>query len=293
MKIGYITEINETNILIKVLFNIIKKQKFNDKVIYYLPIYKKNKLSERKSKKLVKKLNKLLKKDEIKKVAISKQLNINKIKNNLHSYNIDILNGRILFKYLIEEIIDYICEKKGSKKEFEEISFLINDIDSISSNIIISVAKNIKRLNIITNQIDKFGKLEQYLYNELGIIINVSNNKKSSLAKAKIILNLDFSEENVNSYKIYEKAIIINVLGKIKIDSKRFNGININYYNINMPKEYQMIDFNDEIIYESIILYMEHNLDNIMKKIKTDKITIKNLVGNKGIISEKEFKQML
>lgn len=165
---------------------------------------------------------------------------------------------------------------------------LINDFNKINTEIIIEIAKNIKTLNIVTNHIDRCKKIEEYLYNEFGIMINISNNKRKSLLNSEIILNIDFPEELINKYRIYEKSIIINISEKIKLISKRFNGININYYKINIPEKYKIYNFKDEIIYESIIFKI-YKLEDIMKKIKKDKIKIKKLIGNNGVISEKEI----
>ncbi len=37
---------------------------------------------------------------------------------------------------------------------------------------------------------------------------------------------MDFNKELLNRYKINENAIIINLEGNMKIDNKRYNGIN-------------------------------------------------------------------
>lgn len=165
---------------------------------------------------------------------------------------------------------------------------LVNDFTDINKEIIMHIAKKVKTLNIITNHINKCKKLEEYLYNEFGIILNVSNNKRKSLLKSEIIINLDFTEELVNKYTIYEKAIVININDKIDIYSKRFNGININYYKITLPDKYKIEDFQNEILYESLI-YAKNNYAEIIKMIEGDKICIDKLIGNNGIIREKEI----
>lgn len=165
---------------------------------------------------------------------------------------------------------------------------LVNDFDGITTELIILIAKNIKRLNIITNHIQKCKKIEEYLYDEFGIMLNISNNKKVGLSKAEIIINIDFPEEIINKYRIYDKAIILNILGKISIKSKRFNGINASYYKINMPEEYKLDKFEYEIIYESLIYKYKH-IDVISEQVTKDKIEIEGLIGNNGIIKEKEL----
>lgn len=164
---------------------------------------------------------------------------------------------------------------------------LINDFTDINKEIIIHIAKNIKRLNIITNHIEKCKKIERYLYNEFGIILNISNNKNKSLLKSEIIINMDFTEENLNKYRIYDNAIIININDKISINNKRFNGININYYKIHIPDDYKVESFQEEIIYESLIYGKKYK--GIKKEIVKDKIEIIKLIGNNGVIKESEF----
>ena len=165
---------------------------------------------------------------------------------------------------------------------------LINDFTQLNKDIIIYIAKNIKTVNIVTNHIDKCKKLEEYLYNEFGIMLNVSNNKRRSLLKAETIINIDFPEETLNKYKIYDNAIIINLNEKINIESKRFNGININYYKIQTPNKYKSNNFQDEIIYESLIYGKKYEYIN--NKIIKDELKINKLIGNNGIITKNEIK---
>lgn len=150
------------------------------------------------------------------------------------------------------------------------------------------IAQNVKRLNIITNHIEKFNKIRQYLYNEFGIVLNISNNKKASLSKSEIIINLDFPQELINQYNIYNKAIIINILEKIFIYRKKFNGVNINYFKIIMPEKYVLSEFDNEILYESII-YQYNELLSIRNRIIGDKIKIRKLIGNNGPVQESEI----
>lgn len=292
MKIIYIRETEETCDIIKRtlihirrFFNIIKVESN----ICYIPIFKNSKLSKHKIKRITNKINLLLEKYDSTTVALSEYLNSNKLfKNYLYSNNILVLDGRILFKCLTYEIIDYIFKIKNEAMELGEVSLIINDFTEINKEIIIHIAKNIKRLNIVTNHIAKCQKIEEYLYDEFGILLNISNNKKKSLLKSKIIINMDFPEELLNKYRIYDNAILININDKINLQSKRFNGLNINYYKILLPDEYKLERFQNEIVYESLI-YSKGNYKEIRNKIKTDKISINKLIGNNGIIRINEI----
>ena len=88
----------------------------------------------------------------------------------------------------------------------------------------------------MTNNINYFKPLKEKLWDEDGIIITLTNNKKKALSKSNIILNVDFSEEVINRYIIFDEAILINLEEEIKIRKKRFCGKIINDYKIK-PKE--------------------------------------------------------
>lgn len=168
-----------------------------------------------------------------------------------------------------------------------EITILINDLTEVNSKIITYIAQNTRRVNIVTSHINKFKRLEENLYNELGIILNISNNKDKSLLNSKFIINMDFPEEIINKYEICSNAIIVNTLNEIKIKAKKFNGINAGYYKAYIPKKYKMEGFAENIIYESIIY--KYNYEKARNHITSNKISIRKLIGNNGEISENEF----
>ena len=143
----------------------------------------------------------------------------------MYTYGFDIVDGKWLFEVISCEVLDYIVNLKNIKKEDTEISILVNYITQNTLENIKKIARQYKRLNIVTNHIEKFKKIEEELYNKEGIMIIVTNNKKKSLSKSKIILNIDFPKELLNKYNIYENAILVNIRGNMKIARKRFNGI--------------------------------------------------------------------
>lgn len=295
MKICYIKEMNETcdfvkRILIKIkkLFNIVEFSEDKGKTTIILPLFKSNIIKDKKIIKIAKKINRKLYDNNIENVVLSNYLEENEIlKQKLYCQNINILDGRYLFYLLIPEIVDYILKRQKKKLENGEITLLINDFTENNARIITYIAQSVKRVNIITNHSNKFKKLEEYLYNELGIILNITNNKNKSLANAGLIINIDFPEEIINKYEINSNAIIVNIFNEIKIRAKRFNGVNINYYKAYIPKKYKMEGFKDNLIYESSIY--KYNYENARKDIITNKIKIKKLIGINGDISENEF----
>ena len=90
--------------------------------------------------------------------------------------NILLLNGRILFKHLIPEIIEYLSKILETNKEDIEVTILVNDYSQINLYYINELISNIKRINIITNNIRKFKVFADRLYEEEAITVPVMKN---------------------------------------------------------------------------------------------------------------------
>lgn len=226
--------------------------------------------------------------NNIKNVVLEQKLMENETaKNVLYSNNINILDGTKLFRFLVYNLIQKIYQYKNTNMEAEEITLLINENDNINIETIIMVAQNIKRLNIITNNIKKFREVVEYLYNELGILIKLSNNVKTNLKSSKLIVNIDFPEEIVNKLEIPSNAVILNIPKNININSKKFAGVNIKSLEIELPEKYKLEGFSETIVYEAS-MYTKPVM-KIFEQIQNDEIKIKKLIGVNGVINPKEF----
>lgn len=239
----------------------------------------------------VKKLIKKLEKNEVIGVVLSKEFYESKnLINALKANGINIFNGRWLEKYLAIQILDYIVMQKNIRKEETEIAITVNQITDLSIEIIRKIAKQYKRITVVTNHIEKLRKIEKEIYDKDGILIVISNNQKKSLSKAQIILNIDFNKEVLNRYRINENAIIINLEGDMKINDKRFNGININDYEIEVGREDaiwrpNMSSFKTKDLLEAS-LYMKDTFESICSRISKNKVNIKELYGVNGTVTK-------
>jgi len=248
MSVWYVEESKEQNKFIKKvkqILNIIEIKNKDGKVFCSLPINEKTK--DKKVIAVAKKLNNELYKNSIEQVVLSNEFeNLEVLKNELYFENVNILDGRILFQYLTLDIIEYIYSSQDKIVEEGQISILVNDNTELNLENIIDIAKRLKRLNIVTNNIQKFKKIEEYLYNEFGIMIRVSNNQKKDLLNSDIVINIDFPKEILKKYQLPNKCVLLNINEEYEIKSKKFNGININYYSINIPKDYKVENFRNE-----------------------------------------------
>lgn len=283
--------IKEKNNMLDLIFKIknnfekIEEKNVEDKVILNLPNLKERTLE---------KVSKYMKQNCIGRVCLSNELLDNeKMRKFMEEENIKVFDGKWLFKHLLIKTLEYIATSKKERIEYQEISMLTNDINEIIAYNIKEIASRVKIFNIVTENEKKFKKIEKELYTEKGIILNINNNYKKSLIKSDIILNFDFGEEEVNRYILPKKACIINLKDKIKINSKAFDGININFYEIPLPRKYlkdigEFKDFDSSILYESFI-YKNTNPVNISKELDFDEINIKFLDGIKGKIRKNEY----
>jgi len=279
----YIQETDKPNPITK-LFNIVQVK--GDKLI--LPIGQEE-IKTKKAEKLAQKTIKILEKTNSKKVVLSKQISKQEEYTNfLHSYGAKIIEGKWLFKALTLKVLDYIVEKKRLKKEELQISMLINEIEPNMLENIKEIVKQYKRINIVTNHFEKFKKIEQQIFDEYGIMITVTNNKKKSLSKSQLILNVDFPKELINKYRIFEEAIIVNLCGNVAISSKRFNGVNIIDYEIDYTSD-EEFDFDKNNLYDKKKIYEAHTYTNrtfdyLQKQFLNDKVKIRHLQASNSIL---------
>ena len=240
MKTMFLEQAEKTNI-VKLIFNRVKIS--NNKIILNIDL-KKAKL---KSKiKTAKKVKAILDSKKTKQLCIAKKIKEDEqFIDLLYSNNIKICTPKWIFKQYTDHIICKLME--SIKKEETELSFCVNEVDSQIEKYIYKYAKEFKRINIITNHIGKFKKIEEKIYNDEGILINITNNRKKSLSKAKLIINVDFPKELLNEFIIYDKSVIINWDEPLKIRKKRFEGKIIE--EIKLYKNYEI----EKLIKENIL----------------------------------------
>lgn len=282
IKAYFIKEDDKPNIF-KQVFNINNIQ--NNQIVVQ-PI--KETTTEKQVQKLAKNIRKKCQKQGINHVVLSKNILNNKFfYNKIYECAIDTFDGKWLQKYMAYETLDYIVKKRNLKKEETEITILTNYISNEAIETIKLLAKEYKRINVVTQQINEFKYLEEKIYDEYGMMMTVTDNKRKSLEKTKIILNFDFSEKALNKYNIYDEAIIVNLKEKLKINKKRFNGLVVNDYEIYSTRadDYFGLDkirnyYVKDLLEES--LYRKDSFANIRRNITNGHYKIKELYGING-----------
>ncbi len=274
----YIKECDKPSKLLE-FFNIVKLE--NDNII--IPITKTS-LEEKIAYKLAIKTKNILDKTNSNKLVLSKKIKQQEnYVNYLYSYNYEIVDGRWLFKMLFFDILEYVVEKLKIKEEDIKIGILVNDISDFAIYAIEKLVVKYKYVKIVTNHIERFKNIEEKISEKYGIFISVGNNKRKILSKTNIVFNFDFPTELINRYTINNMATIINFKGNVEIKDKRFNGLNINDYEIDWKSNLLLEKFENKDVYESI-QYKNRPIEDVLKKIRKDKVIIKYLKGVKTII---------
>ncbi len=226
-------------------------------------------------------IKKIIKKSKAKKVILSKKLK-------KYSKELEIEEDNKIPQYFIYKILKYIQKITQVEIETQSIYFLTNVYNTQNIETITYLVENLKTVNIVTNKIKEYSKLEEKLYNN-GNLIAVTNNKKKALRKANFIVNLDLNEEEISKYNINRKSIIINCTNKKISKLKCFEGIIIN--NIQINNENNIL--NNYFDYIDILENYELKNKNYKECIKiAEKVKIINLIGNNGIIDTKEMKNV-
>lgn len=230
-------------------------------------------------KKISKKLDKIFKIDVTKNVCVCERLRANEeFMNYLREKDFNIMNGKWLFKYLVCDIAEYICKMQKLAKEEQEISILINEPEILEFETIAKLGDKFKNINVVTNKLRKFDRLEKEIYESSGLMLNVTNNFKNSCLKSKIIFNFDFDEKDINKIRFLPDSTIINLEKYVDIRQSNFKGKNVDFYSVNLPIKYRRIykrlsNFNSSILYESFI-YKKTAIQNIWREIENDRVEI-------------------
>lgn len=265
-------------------FKIISKKDIDGFELWELPIE-----NVQNDKELIKTIKKLCKyKNCI--FVLSKDLNIRKVHKTFETLNVSYLEPTISKKALLIEALEYVNKIQGNKLDEMDLTILVNNASNLNMYLIEKLAHKVKSIKIVSKTIYKFKKLEEKLYNDYGIALQFSNSYRKSLLKSKIIINLDFSQTDIDEYNIDNSAMLINCsCNNIKIKSKLFNGIVANSYKLKIKNGSILNEFDYLLIYESKIL-SRNNISEIFKYIEECKVSITGFVGNNGTITKKELK---
>ncbi len=277
---------------IKYIFNIITVKEIYNAYLFIMPFRELEKTQ--KIKICLKKVKKLMQKYNIQTLVAEEKLQ------KYHMFNkiiedeikkIHILDGRGIMPYLIKEIIEFTLKKQNLKTETEDLYICAKEVNNICVENIYYLIHYFKTVNIITPNIRQFQNIADQVENQVSTVITVTNNKKKSLKKSKIIVNFDFSEQEIKKYTIYRDATIITINKNGFYESCTYSGIQIRKVGISTSEkvkdffeEYNLTDdCSMATLYESLI-NKKQNLEYVKEKMKKDEVKIITLYGKNGVL---------
>ena len=281
MTIAYIKEEKKTS-----FFQGLEVNNFENN--YVITIYDKEK--SRIKNKLIKYIHKL----KIDTLVFSEDLSEYKeeICQMMHDY-IMVINGRKLMELLQFDIMKYILERQKKDIRQEEIYIVFKKDNTLDLNFLKIFIENFRMTNVVTNDIGRLKNVQDNLLYNDNILIAVSNNKKKALKRAKYILNVNLTKEELEKYKINREAVIVNIKEDVRYDAVSFAGINVKYLEIELPDEYLErfeslgTKFDNVKLYESVLLKEEidkRKVEEVQERIKNDGVRVAALIGNNGVL---------
>ena len=270
------------------LFNIIILKKMDNNKLLIIPDINKKNVNDRLK-------NKLKKMGDNYYIVLS--INVKKIIN-LNIINKKVINGKKVYKYLIESILEYILKTLELEKDTLktlDLYIMQKEFDEEVNIFINNMVNKVRNIVVITDDINKYENWSKKNLEPNGLFILALNNKKKSLKKAKIIINFNYKKDEFIKFNINRNSIIVNMQGERIDNLLGFDGIIINNVLIKLNEEKENYfkkfniynEFNILELYESSII--REGYTQKLKEFINNDIKIVNLIGNNGKIDKKEL----
>jgi hypothetical protein len=246
---------------------------------------------EKKSKKYSKKVNRILNKRKVSNIVLcNKLLAFNQFKNVLYENNKYIITGKRLFKSISLLVLKDISKMMGIGLEKINLAFFINEYSIENLDLIEYICQSVKSLTIITENMNRFSKLTENLFEKYGVTIKVTDNFKTNLRRVNIIINIDFTVSELKSINIPKECIFISMYEKLSSLKNNFNGIIINNVDILLPKKNENID--SMSLCEAYIYNYLKNINENEKMFEKSQYSINGYIGNNGKITQQDFERV-
>lgn len=277
---------------IKYYLNIITVKQVYNAYILILPL--KSISENNRMKKCINNVQKIIKQYNIQTLVIEEKLKKNPVIGQMiqnEEKKVHILDGRGVMPYLVKEIFEFLLEKYNTKLEMEDLCICVKEYKPLYIDNILHLLHYCKNINIITKNIKQFQTLADKIEEKENIIITVTNNKKKSLKKSKLIVNFDFEEEELKKYTIFREAIILTINENGFYESSTYSGIQIRNVEIDTSEDikeffskYNLLEgCSLTTLYESLMNKKE-NFEQIKSRMEADEIRIIKLYGKNGIL---------
>lgn len=270
MNIGYV-KLDKMNKINYVYRNLLKKIRVVDNY-YYLPSN---------SEKILSVVREKLKQDNIDYIIQEKDIDCGYPE----------LSGKYNVKYMLPEILKYCYNKLEKEIKMQEIHICVEEFTKENIKIIEELCDTVKVVNIVTDHMRQFQELEKRLEKKQ-IYITVSSNRRKSLKRAKMIINIDFKE--LKSFNLNRNCIIINAAQNLEI-GREFDGICIEKITLDTKKVMRIFSDMENMDKQKLIeaeILKKNSYSDIRESILKNKIHILKLFGKRNEIEINEFENL-
>ena len=173
----------------------------------------------------------------------------------------------------------------------EEIYIMAENYTKENIRIIETLTEKVKVVNVVTTHLRQFQELEKKLERR-DIYITVSSNKRKALKNAELIINLD--SKNFNGFNVNKSSIIVNCNNEFSLN-KDFEGICIEKINVDIKKIMRIFAENENMDRQELFeaeLLKTSQYDEARYILEKSKMQVTGVVGKRGVINLKEFEKV-
>lgn len=248
--------------------------------------------NDKNSKKIAKKICKILRKYKINNVILSSELfNNEMIKNTINTCDNNIITGDNIFKALIKKSIKDICNLTKTPMQLTKVAIFVHEFSIENLNVVKYISVDVKQLIVISDNKNRFERIAEDLLDNYGISLLIFDVDYKNISRCDFIINLDFTEKELKGYNLSREAIIISIkenIGKLK---NNFNGIIINDLDIYLEEKYN--SYRSLAVCEAIIYDFRKNPKENERRFDKANYKINKYIGTNGTITEEDFKRVL
>lgn len=262
-------------------------KKFYGEVKILVPKFK-----EKNSIQNAKKTLKKIKKYNIQNVVLNNELNKNKeFRKTFEENKKNIITGSRIGKILLPKIIEEIANYSKIPKEKLKIVLLMDEYSIENIDLIECISKDIKQLSVVSKNYTKYEKTANKLYQNYGYMVKLYGKHKREFKRDNIIINLDFSEKEIQNIVLSRNGIIISLNEKINKLRKSFNGIIINDIDI-IGEGIADNNFRKLAVCEAKLYRPLRKIKDNEKVFFREKYIINGYIGKNGKIAQEDFEKI-
>ncbi len=202
-----------------------------------------------------------------------------------------IINGSRMSKALLPLILSEIAKLTKYPEEKMKVLLLMNEYSIENIDLIECLSQNIKQLTVVSQNYTKYQKTSHRLLEAYGYVVKLYGKEFEEAKKENIIINLDFSEEEMKRIVFNRFGIIISFNEEVERIKRCFNGVIIRDVDI-MGEGIPKTGFHKLSICEARLYRPFRKLLENEKVFEAENYKINGFIGKNGKITEEEFEKI-